>query len=64
MSDWITRRLPPLAPDGAIAADVFCLNCGYNLRGLTGDPVRCPECGHSNPLAEAVLPAWAIRRAI
>jgi len=25
--------------------DVYCQQCGYNLRGLTGD--RCPECGHS-----------------
>ncbi len=26
-----------------------CEGCGYNLRGLTGDPVRCPECGLLNP---------------
>jgi len=25
--------------------DLFCQDCGYNLRGLTGD--RCPECGRS-----------------
>jgi len=29
----------------AIAEDLFCQNCGYNLRGLTGD--ICPECGNS-----------------
>lgn len=28
-----------------IPFDVFCQECGYNLRGLTGD--RCPECGTS-----------------
>jgi hypothetical protein len=29
---------------GAIAIDLTCLQCGYNLRGL--DPTgRCPECG-------------------
>ncbi|UCG33507.1 MAG: hypothetical protein JSU68_02515, partial [Phycisphaerales bacterium] len=29
---------------GAIAIDLACLQCGYNLRGL--DPAgRCPECG-------------------
>ena len=26
-----------------------CLACGYRLRGLTGDPCRCPECGLWNP---------------
>lgn len=26
-----------------------CVNCGYNLRGLYGDPVTCPECGTANP---------------
>jgi hypothetical protein len=26
-----------------------CVKCGYNLRGLYGDPVTCPECGTANP---------------
>ena len=26
-----------------------CVQCGYNLRGLHGDPVVCPECGTPNP---------------
>ena len=34
----------PASPD-SIAQDIFCQDCGYNLRGLTGD--RCPECGRS-----------------
>lgn len=29
---------------GYIAADVICIGCGYNLRGLLPDG-RCPECG-------------------
>jgi hypothetical protein len=29
----------------AIEHDLQCQDCGYNLRGLTGD--RCPECGRS-----------------
>lgn len=35
----------PLVRDGPIFADVdrYCLDCGYNLRGLH-EP-RCPECG-------------------
>ncbi len=28
----------------AIAEDLFCSECAYNLRGVVGD--RCPECGH------------------
>lgn len=28
-----------------ITFDLFCQECAYNLRGLTGD--RCPECGNS-----------------
>jgi hypothetical protein len=35
--------LPPARPP--IAQDIFCQNCGYNLRTLTSD--RCPECGRS-----------------
>jgi hypothetical protein len=32
------------------AADVswYCVRCGYNLRGLAGAAVRCPECGKLN----------------
>ncbi|MEW6251050.1 MAG: hypothetical protein AB1716_10415 [Planctomycetota bacterium] len=37
--------------------DLFCLSCAYNLRGLSGDPVRCPECGDLNPLGDAEIPA-------
>jgi hypothetical protein len=30
-------------PEAAIEQELFCPECGYNLRGLTSD--RCPECG-------------------
>ena len=43
---------------------MFCLNCGYNLRGHSGDPVRCPECGHTNQLADLEVPAELIARAL
>jgi hypothetical protein len=43
-----------------IDVDLYCLHCGYNLRGLSGDPRRCPECGESSPLSELTLPAQAI----
>lgn len=35
---------PPLDAGSAIAADIYCRQCGYNLRGLT-EAHRCPECG-------------------
>lgn len=41
--------------------DLYCLSCGYNLRGLIGDPVRCPECGYLNPVEDIVVPARMIR---
>ena len=42
--------------------DLFCLHCGYNLRGLSGDPRRCPECGKLNPIGDLVVPASEILR--
>jgi hypothetical protein len=55
---------PPSQPasDAAIDIDLYCLHCGYNLRGLSGDPVRCPECGYRNPRGDVELPADQIRR--
>jgi|CXWL01.1.fsa_nt_gi MFS family permease len=35
----------PQATEPGISQDIFCQDCGYNLRGLTGE--RCPECGRS-----------------
>ena len=37
---------------GPIDTDLHCLECRYNLRGLSGDPVRCPECFHEYSVAE------------
>ena len=43
---------------------VYCLECGYNLRGHAGDPRRCPECGHLNRVEDLEVPAKLIRRAL
>jgi hypothetical protein len=37
--------------------NLYCLECGYNLRGLSGDPRRCPECGYKNPVGDLEIPA-------
>lgn len=51
-------------PGPVIETDALCRRCDYNLRGLAGDPVRCPECGQVNSLADLldiVTPARRIR---
>jgi len=48
-------------PEADANRDLYCLECGYNLRGLSGDPRRCPECGHDNPMSELTLPAEIIK---
>lgn len=50
--------------DGAIDENIYCLQCGYNLRGLSGDPIRCPECGEKNSLGLAAIPARYIEKAL
>ena len=39
------RRTVPLDIQGRIDADVVCVHCGYNLRGLSANGL-CAECGH------------------
>jgi hypothetical protein len=45
-----------------IQIDLYCLECGYNLRGLSGDPVRCPECAFLNPIGDVEIPAPIISK--
>ncbi len=45
----------------SLEVDLPCLKCGYNLRGLAGDPVTCPECGLVNPLGLRKIPEAVIR---
>jgi hypothetical protein len=52
---------PHTSDDSFADIDLYCLKCGYNLRGLSGDPRRCPECGAMNPVGEMEVPAEMIR---
>ena len=47
---------PPSVED----IDLYCLQCGYNLRGQCGDPRRCPECFYLNPVGDLEIPAAVI----
>lgn len=42
----------PFSPTRPLTFDARCMRCGYNLRGLSGDPIGCPECGFMNELRE------------
>jgi hypothetical protein len=44
-------------PTIVLKLHVGCQHCGYDLFGLAGDPVRCPECGGANPYT-AILRNW------
>ena len=44
--------------------DLYCLGCGYSLRGLPGEQIRCPECGEMNPLSGEPVPARFLERQV
>ncbi|MAE63847.1 MAG: hypothetical protein CMJ18_06200 [Phycisphaeraceae bacterium] len=41
-----------------IVRDVTCVACEYNLRGLQGPVVKCPECGAVTDVAALVASRW------
>jgi hypothetical protein len=41
-----------------IVIDVGCPDCGYNLRGLPGPVVNCPECGLRSDVPELAARQW------
>lgn len=55
-------KVPPFDPVAneveSIREDLACPACGYNLRGLVGDLIRCPECGVSCDVAALVTARW------
>ena len=61
---WLRIIREMSVSNDVVTLDLYCLNCGYNLRGLAGDPRRCPECGHLNRVEDLEVPAKLIRRAL
>lgn len=53
----LPREPIPLKPDDI---DIHCLNRGYNPRGLSGDPRRCPECFCMNLMSDSIVPVELI----
>ena len=56
-----TAEKPPdgIADDlDGLSRDVACPECEYNLRGLTGDPVACPECGGRFAVSRLLTMRW------
>jgi hypothetical protein len=41
-----------------VLQDVYCPNCQYNLRGMLGNDVQCPECGEACDIAKLVAIQW------
>ncbi|MEX0653407.1 MAG: hypothetical protein WDZ31_10140 [Phycisphaeraceae bacterium] len=50
----MAEHAQPVSPDPKwlLHGDLPCLGCQYNLRGLVGPVVQCPECGHTNDLRD------------
>jgi len=42
----------------ALHMNLECPQCAYNLRGLLGDVVTCPECGLTCDLAKLIANRW------
>ncbi len=59
--EWL-EAADPAPTSRTIDYDLPCVKCAYNLRGLAGDPLCCPECGHLNPVGVHGLPEPLVRR--
>jgi hypothetical protein len=62
MAGMSEQEPKPSRPPAQEEGDAFCLECGYNLRGLSGYVLRCPECGATNPGADVEMPEELLRK--
>jgi hypothetical protein len=45
-------RQPMSQSDPRLSTHAKCPRCNYDLHGLAGNPIRCPECGIQTPVCE------------
>ena len=59
-----TDQLESNAEQPQMEFDVYCHECGYNLRGIV--TTRCPECGTGSPALQNAKPSipWAHRESL
>lgn len=59
-ADAQTESVPPATPPEAVPVtiDIACPGCEYNLRGLLGPVVDCPECGLQSDVPELAARRW------
>lgn len=59
-TDTQTGSDPPALASHAVpvAIDIACPGCDYNLRGLPGPVVDCPECGLRSDVPELAARQW------
>ncbi|MCX5659699.1 MAG: hypothetical protein NTW19_08260 [Planctomycetota bacterium] len=50
--------MPDAGPIEDVQNDLACPGCGYNLRGLRGAVVDCPECGLRCDVAKLIAYRW------
>jgi hypothetical protein len=58
VSSTAADNVPDDSPIEVIRRDIACPACGYNLRGLQGETVTCPECGLACDAAKLVTRQW------
>ncbi|MCG8509202.1 MAG: hypothetical protein MI741_08225, partial [Rhodospirillales bacterium] len=46
------------SPINTLERDLACPNCDYNLRGLPGPVVACPECGCKCDIPKLITARW------
>jgi len=52
----------PSQPVGGSPSELYCIQCGYNLRGLASN--RCPECGTPTAHSASTVIPWQQRKAL
>lgn len=60
----MSHASPESSKHAGLNRDLYCPGCGYNLRGLPREVVRCPECGRESSAEDLEIPADVITRTL